>query len=519
MRQERSKKNGFPKRTATKINSPQKDKGRTSQKKVVKSLRVRSIRSGAVKKSSRNGNVIIAVTGKTGEAPIKVMPAPILKKRRRVYASGKHVLTSNARIRTRQKQPQYRRAIVVLDRLAKRDIRQGFQNIVDALKAIAASHTSGYAPHEIQAGLSQRRPGVSHVQSDIRVIEGTSIARPSAVKAALDILVQNEKGTNIAVFGTMQGKYTRKEYARIGRYVAMKKVDYLYTLGPYARCISRAATRSGFPQKRARHFTSRIKLHRALKKRLLPGTTILVIGSNKAKISKTCAYLRRLAKSKANVSVEVRPKKRKIAMRSDNDLLKEKDRVREDSLLEEDSEQETAGSEVESEFEMDSQVEEGDDHSQFEPDEEQDTEPEKTDEVEDDAGDGDHVEDDDNNHSITYDRRKRAVHKKNQPVATNDLSTDGLLVTNDLTASTESYFGSLPEGFDARSEDFASIPEGIDARSEDFASIPEGIDAQSEDSLAEGVDAQSEDSLAEDIDSVPDDFPLTAQSVDPDDAL
>lgn len=177
----------------------------------------------------------------------------------------------------------------------------GEHNIYNALLAIAVADVLQFPPDVIQEGLRtfqrlQRRLTI-HQRNGIRVIDDTYSANPHAMKAAVHVLNEVGTGTNIAVFGSMMelGEYTAEGHAEVGKYLANKKVDYLYTMGPKARHIGTAAIESGFPKQRVVHCANRKQLHRLLAKQIKPDTTVLVKGSHKMRMDQTGRFLRMLA--------------------------------------------------------------------------------------------------------------------------------------------------------------------------------------------------------------------------------
>ncbi|MFY0546406.1 UDP-N-acetylmuramoyl-tripeptide--D-alanyl-D-alanine ligase [Brevibacillus sp. H7] len=178
---------------------------------------------------------------------------------------------------------------------------QGEHNISNALLAIAVTHTLGFAPDVIQEGLRTfyrpHRRFMTHEYNGIKIIDDTYSANPAAMKAALNVLDETSKGTNVAVLGSMLelGRYTVEGHEDVGRHLAQKKVDFLYTLGNHARSIADGAIRAGFPKYRVQHCVRRGELHRLLTKLMKPNTTFLVKGSNKMKMNGTANFLRTVA--------------------------------------------------------------------------------------------------------------------------------------------------------------------------------------------------------------------------------
>lgn len=176
----------------------------------------------------------------------------------------------------------------------------GSHNVYNALFAIALTHTLGFKPEVIRAGLrSYHRPShrlrVYKLKNGIRVIDDTFNANPNSVKAALDVLTSIGNDENIAVLGSMTelGRYSEKGHTAVGKYAAGKnKLSRLYTYGKEAQQISKAAAKAGFPKNRTIHTVKRRTLHRHLKNAFQPGTIILVKGSHSTHMNTTVKFIK-----------------------------------------------------------------------------------------------------------------------------------------------------------------------------------------------------------------------------------
>ena len=183
----------------------------------------------------------------------------------------------------------------------------GEHNIYNALFAIAVCHQLRYHPSLIQLGLRtylrpKRRLNTYLLRGNIRVIDDTFSANPEAMKAAIDVLASVGSGTRIAVLGSMleMGDYAVKGHLVVGKYLAKKKVDYLYTYGKSARFIGRGAIKAGFPSTRVVHCMTKDQLHRKLLHRLKPNTSILIKASHKMRMNHTVGYLKTVMRSRKN---------------------------------------------------------------------------------------------------------------------------------------------------------------------------------------------------------------------------
>jgi len=174
----------------------------------------------------------------------------------------------------------------------------GRHNIYNALFAIAVADYLGFSPNEIRKGLlTYKRPGrrltIYRLKKKIKIIDDTFSANPHATKAAIDVLSNIGKGTNVAVLGTMleMGKYAVKGHKDVGKFVAKRKIDYLYTYGKTARLIGLGAREAGFPAKKIHHFSNQRILTKKLIKHLKPNTTFLFKASHGMELNKTVKAL------------------------------------------------------------------------------------------------------------------------------------------------------------------------------------------------------------------------------------
>lgn len=185
----------------------------------------------------------------------------------------------------------------------------GTHNVYNALFAIAVAHRLGCSVSQIRAGLrSYRRPDrrliVYRLGNGIQILDDTFSSNPHATKAAINVLCSIEKNRRIAVLGSMleMGKYSTAGHKEVGRYLARKKIDYLFTVGKSARQIGIGAVESGMPSHKVKHFPSKEQLHPAIIKQIKPNTTILVKGSHKTKMIDTVIQLIRAAKKQMKKS-------------------------------------------------------------------------------------------------------------------------------------------------------------------------------------------------------------------------
>lgn len=168
----------------------------------------------------------------------------------------------------------------------------GKHNIYNALFAIAATNHLGFKPEEIQKGLKvykkpRRRLSVYKFNNNIKIIDDTFSSNPNAAKAAIDVLQYQGNGRKIAVLGTMleMGNYKVNGHKDVGKYLAKKKINKLYTYGSDALYIGKGAIEAGYPKGNVRSFTSKDKLIGTLLKEITPKTTILFKASHGVKMN------------------------------------------------------------------------------------------------------------------------------------------------------------------------------------------------------------------------------------------
>ncbi len=176
----------------------------------------------------------------------------------------------------------------------------GKHNIYNALFAIAVSHQLGFLPSDMQTALKnmttpEHRLNVIRLKNDITVIDDTVHSHPPAVKAAIDVLEDLGKKQKIAILGSMSelGEKQNEYHEDIGRYIASKNIDFLYTHGNISINMGIGAINAGFPANKVRHKTRlyRKVLLREVVALIEPGSTILVKGYSRLKMYEIVSYL------------------------------------------------------------------------------------------------------------------------------------------------------------------------------------------------------------------------------------
>ncbi|MGJ9381557.1 UDP-N-acetylmuramoyl-tripeptide--D-alanyl-D-alanine ligase [Salipaludibacillus sp. CF4.18] len=196
----------------------------------------------------------------------------------------------------------------------------GIHNIYNALFSIAVSHRLGFTPDEMQQGFNNsvkflknnRRLSLYRISNNIKIIDDTKSANPQATKAALDVLENLGGQYNIAVLADMLelGDYTADGHKEVGKYLATKKVNLLFTYGDHAKYIANGAIESGFPKESVFQFKDIQDLNSSLQKALIPGSTVLIKGSQDLQMNRTVEFLL-AAYSKRPVSPKRKRRRRK----------------------------------------------------------------------------------------------------------------------------------------------------------------------------------------------------------------
>ncbi|CAH2714994.1 UDP-N-acetylmuramoyl-tripeptide--D-alanyl-D-alanine ligase [Neobacillus rhizosphaerae] len=184
----------------------------------------------------------------------------------------------------------------------------GKHNVYNALFAIALADRLGFTFNEILVGLETYgikypdyyKLNVQCFKDEITLISYTYDAKPSAVKAAIDVLDNIGEGKNIAFLGHMVelGNYSVEEHKKVGRYVAAQKnINYLYTFGKDGKYIGQGAVESGFLNDNVVNISSIDQFVNTIKESLKPKTTLLLMGflcdkeSNEIELYETVKFI------------------------------------------------------------------------------------------------------------------------------------------------------------------------------------------------------------------------------------
>jgi UDP-N-acetylmuramoyl-tripeptide--D-alanyl-D-alanine ligase len=128
----------------------------------------------------------------------------------------------------------------------------GRHNVANALAAAAAAAAAGLSVAQISAGLATckayRGRLVRHqLAADVLVIDDTYNANPASVRAAIDVLAQ-QNGNRCLILGDLRelGDASRSLHESLGRYAAKAGIDYFIGVGPrVAAAVSQFAQDGG----------------------------------------------------------------------------------------------------------------------------------------------------------------------------------------------------------------------------------------------------------------------------------
>ncbi|MBP1989177.1 UDP-N-acetylmuramoyl-tripeptide--D-alanyl-D-alanine ligase [Paenibacillus eucommiae] len=162
----------------------------------------------------------------------------------------------------------------------------GTCNVYNALFAVAAAHRLGCPVQQIRSGLLNyeqpyARLTVHRLRNGSILINDSFNTKPE-LDAALDVLTHvGGKGRKVAVLGMIQdmGVYRKHMHREVGKQLADKRIDYLYTFGSHAKQIGLGAIAAGFSSQKVSSEKNMSRLRKKLMGELRPGTTLLFKGS------------------------------------------------------------------------------------------------------------------------------------------------------------------------------------------------------------------------------------------------
>lgn len=171
----------------------------------------------------------------------------------------------------------------------------GRHNALNALAAAAVGLHFGLSPAQVREGLEGMLPEAGWKRLElseaggVTVINDTYNANPDSMRLALDTLVDMpSRGRRIAVVGDMLelGDSAEEEHRRIGRSLAGRPVDMLFTFGELAALACRES--GGLCRG---SFSDRDELLLALQAEVRRGDTVLFKGSRGMRLEQTAGAL------------------------------------------------------------------------------------------------------------------------------------------------------------------------------------------------------------------------------------
>lgn len=175
----------------------------------------------------------------------------------------------------------------------------GRHNIYNVMAAIAVARILGIPDNELNRGLREVRLSGMRLETvttsaGIQVINDAYNASPTAVAAALDVLMEQAKnGATLAVLGDMLelGELEEEGHRRIGALVAAHQLDALIVLGTRAQMIADGAAAAGYPLERIYRCETHAQAAEILAKITKPGDWVLLKGSRGMRMENVLAVL------------------------------------------------------------------------------------------------------------------------------------------------------------------------------------------------------------------------------------
>jgi UDP-N-acetylmuramoyl-tripeptide--D-alanyl-D-alanine ligase len=163
----------------------------------------------------------------------------------------------------------------------------GRSNLSNVLAATAVAIQFGLTPDDIRDAVARARPSahrgeIVRLSGGVTVIDDSYNANPTAMKRAVDVLAASPAARRIAVLGEMLelGTHSSELHAEVGRVVAAKRADLLYTVGGTAAArMSSAAQAAGMKADAVAHFATSDEAADALVRIVREGDLVLVKGS------------------------------------------------------------------------------------------------------------------------------------------------------------------------------------------------------------------------------------------------
>jgi len=174
----------------------------------------------------------------------------------------------------------------------------GIHNVYCALAAIAAGVETGVPIESIIEGVHHYSPSDMRLNiitgKQIKVINDVYNASPQSMEAAIEVLkdISGNQRT-VAILGDMfeMGDWSVDAHKDVGKFAAMKNIDYIITVGENARGIFLGALYKGIPEERVYSFEGNNEANEFLSDFVRADDILLVKGSRGMKMEEIVNHL------------------------------------------------------------------------------------------------------------------------------------------------------------------------------------------------------------------------------------
>lgn len=170
--------------------------------------------------------------------------------------------------------------------------------LLNSLLAIAVGLKLGVEISDIQKALNEYKLTSGRLEK-IKSKKGSIIindaynASTSSMNNAIEYLLNESGKRKIAILGDMNelGEQAKELHENVGKFIAKNPVDYLITIGSYAKYISETA-KTGMLEANIKHFSTKDESKLFLKELINSEDVIIVKASNGNKFSEIVEYIK-----------------------------------------------------------------------------------------------------------------------------------------------------------------------------------------------------------------------------------
>ena len=161
----------------------------------------------------------------------------------------------------------------------------GMHQLYNALAAAAVAYSMGFKLAEIREALEEFEACSGRMEiisrGGITIINDSYNANPSSVRSAIEAMICSLEARKIAVIGDMleMGEDEERIHFELGRFIAEKGMDILFTLGSLARNVAAGAADAGMDAANIFSFDDRKELGKRLIAEARERDLILIKGS------------------------------------------------------------------------------------------------------------------------------------------------------------------------------------------------------------------------------------------------